>query len=58
MRKIQLSLLTVALAGLTVACSPDDAGESAPVETSTAVPGMDGDTQPTLGTAATEAPDQ
>ena len=58
MHKIKLTLLTVAVAGLTLGCAADDAGDAAPVETSAAVPGMGGDTQPTLGTAATEAPDQ
>lgn len=58
MRKIKLTLLTLAVAGLTLGCAADDAGDSAPVETTSAVPGMDGDTQPTLGAGATEAPDQ
>ena len=58
MHKIKMTLLTVAIAGLTLGCAADDAGESAPVETEAAVPGMEGETQPTLGTGATEAPDQ
>lgn len=57
MNKFKLLLLTGAVGALTLGCAADDAGAPAPVDTATAVPGMGGDTQPTLGTAATEAPD-
>jgi hypothetical protein len=58
MTKGRMLLLTVAVSALTLGCAADDAGEPAPVDTAAAVPGMDGDTQPTQGTGATEPPDQ
>lgn len=55
MEKLKLLLLTIAIAALTLGgCAADDAGESSTVESPTAVPGMEGETQATTGAAATE----
>ena len=55
MEKFKLALLTIAIAALTLAgCAAENAGESAPVDSPSAVPGMDGETQPSIGVGATE----
>lgn len=54
MGKIKTLLLTIALAALTLGGCAADGDASAPSESPTAVPGMEGETQPTTGAAATE----
>lgn len=54
MGKLKTLLLTIALAALTLGGCAADGDASAPSESPTAVPNMEGETQPTTGAAATE----